>query len=342
LSSPRSLNGGSAPATSEEQVERSAPVSFLYDAERRDRHVAVADVAVDQLNAEQLLWIDVSDEEGIADVAAALGLAGETVQAIREASADPALFVHEAYVHVVVLTPETDTMLHSGRALHCVVGPNWMLTAHRHEVEFLGRFDERIRGDSALGRLDGHGFLAAILQEHVASYLVELRPIEAELDKIDLRSMTGRIDEDALLHELVRTRLRLSRLRRMLEPHRELFTLLARSEFSVLSGSQAASDFERLSELLESALQSMEATREMIIGSFEIYTTWTAHATNKVIKMLTVVSVALLPPTLLAGVMGMNSLPRVFVTGTAFWVSALLIAALPVSVLTAARLKRLL
>jgi Mg2+ and Co2+ transporter CorA len=48
----------------------------------------------------------------------------------------------------------------------------------------------------------------------------------------------------------------------------------------------------------------------MITGSFEIYTTWTAHGTNRVIKRLTIVSVALLPPTLLAGVMGMNSLPN--------------------------------
>jgi Mg2+ and Co2+ transporter CorA len=65
----------------------------------------------------------------------------------------------------------------------------------------------------------------------------------------------------------------------------------------------------------------------MITGSFEIYTTWTAHGTNRVIKRLTIVSVALLPPTLRAGVMGMNSLPDIFVTGTAFWISIATIAA---------------
>jgi magnesium transporter len=121
----------------------------------------------------------------------------------------------------------------------------------------------------------------------------------------------------------------------------DMVLLLARTEFSVLSGSHAASDFEALSELLERTLQAIEATREMITGSFEIYTTWTAHGTNRVIKRLTIVSVALLPPTLLAGVMGMNSLPDLFVTGTAFWISIAAIAALPVTVLTVARLQRL-
>jgi magnesium transporter len=313
--------------------------AFLYDAESKDGRVSLGDVPVEHLNEKQLLWIDITRDDDVAAEAAALGLAAETIRAIREPAPEPALFVHDAYVHIVVVAPATDTIPYAPQVLDCVVGRNWVLTVHPESVEFLGRFDERIRGDSDLGKLDGHGFLAAILQEHVASYLAEIRPIEADLDRLDLRSMTGRIGEEALLRDLVRVRLRLAKLRRMLEPHRELFALLARSEFAVLSGSQVASDFEALNVLLEHTLQSMEAVREMIIGSFEIYTTWTAHGTNKVIKRLTVASVALLPPTLLAGVMGMNSLPRALVTGQAFWISTTTMVGLALAVLTLARLR---
>ncbi len=56
----------------------------------------------------------------------------------------------------------------------------------------------------------------------------------------------------------------------------------------------------------------------MILNSFDVYTTWTAHETNRVMRLLTVASVALLPATLLASVMGMNSLPNVLATGEAF------------------------
>jgi magnesium transporter len=210
---------------------------------------------------------------------------------------------------------------------------------HREPVEFLGRFDDRIRGDSELGKLDGHEFLAAILREHVASYLAELRPIEAELDRVDLRSMTGRIDEEKLLRELVAVRLRVAKLRRLLEPHRSLFALLGQSEFAVLSGSQSSADFDALSELLERTLHSLEATREMITGSFEIYTTWTAHGTNRVMKRLTVASVSLLPPTLLAGVMGMNSLPHGLISADAFWASIAVMTGLGVTVMTVSRLR---
>jgi magnesium transporter len=313
--------------------------AFLYDAESKDGHVSLENVPVDHLNEQQLLWIDISRDQDVAAIARNLALNAETVRAIRDPSPEPALFVHDDYVHVVVVAPAADTIPYAPEVLDCLVGPNWVLTVHSEAVEFLERFDERIRGDSDLGKLDGHGFLAAILQEHVASYLAEIRPIETDLDRLDLRSMTGRIGEEALLRDLVRVRLRLAKLRRMLEPHRELFALLARSEFAVLSGSQAASDFEALNVLLERTLQSLESVREMIIGSFEIYTTWTAHGTNKVIKRLTVASVALLPPTLLAGVMGMNSLPRVLVTSTAFWVSTAAMACLALTVVTLAHVR---
>jgi Mg2+ and Co2+ transporter CorA len=320
----------------------SAPplAAVLYDANRTDTKISIEDVTVERLDAEQLLWID-ADIDDLPAVVQTFGLEAETAQAIRKHGSEPALFAHDRYVHVVVVVPGEGPAFHEAHALHCLVGLNWVVTVHRDPIEFLGVFDERIRGDSELGKLDAHGFLAAILQEHVARYLAELRPIEADLDRIDFRSMTGRMEEEGLLHELVAIRLRLARLRRLLEPHRELFALLTRSEFTVLSGSQAAPDFSALGELLERALQSMEATREMIIGSFEIYTTWTAHGTNKVIKRLTVVSVALLPPTLLAGVMGMNSLPKIFITSSAFWISIAAIAALPLTVLAFAKRRSL-
>jgi magnesium transporter len=316
--------------------EDEAVRAFLYDAEREDGHVSLDEVDVGRLTSEQLLWIDVSSKTDLDSVAPVLGLAADTVRTIREGLPHPAFFAHDGYVHVVIVAPGGSGASDSLVVLDCLVGPNWVLSVHGEPIGFLGRFDERIRSDSALGRLDASGFLAAILHEHVASYLVELRPIEAEVDRLDLRSMAGRVDEEALLHDLVAIRMRLARLRRLLEPHRELYASLGRSEFAVLSGSESASDFVALTELLERVVRSIETAREMIVGSFEIYTTWTAHATNRVMKRLTVASVTLLPPTLLAGVMGMNSLPGTLTVGFAFWLTIAVMAGLALSVVTLA------
>jgi Mg2+ and Co2+ transporter CorA len=316
------------------------PRVFLYDAGPADGHISIHDVDVETLTTEQLLWVDVSGEQDVEPAALALGLSAETLRALREPPTKPGLFTYDGYVHLIVIAPgRDDAGTHTARLLHCFAGSNWILTVHRQPIEFLGDFDERMRGNTNAGKIDSHGFLAAILHDHVASYLSELRPIEADLDGLDLRTMTGRIDDEELLRALVATRLRLAKLRRLLEPHREVYPLLAQSEFAVLSGSNAASDFETLTSLLERALQAMETTREMIVGSFEIYTTWTAHGTNKVMKRLTVASVTILPPTLLAGIMGMNSLPAALSSTLAFWISTAAMSSLALATITLAWLR---
>ena len=295
---------------------------LLYDAHRTDRTAQLDEVGVHRLTNEQLLWIDVSDAAELDRVAASLGLTADTLEELAGVVVEPTLFLHAGYIHLTVVATRDGALTPHGSPLHVLVGPNWVVTVHRDPIAFLDRYHEQIRADSTLGRIDSYEFLAAMLQEHVASFLAELRPLELELERVDVRSMAGKMNEEALLRELVGTRVRLTRLRRLLEPHRAIYARLATSEFAVLTGSEAETQFEALGEFLERAIRSMDSTREMIKGSFEIYTTWAAHGTNQLMKRLTIASVTLLPPTLLAGVMGMNSLPARLTTPTAFWISA--------------------
>ena len=325
------------PAASPLPGEEAAGIrAFLYDAENTDGPIGVETVQVDRLSAMQLLWVDVADLRDLPWIAAWFRLADETVTTIREPAAEPSAIVFDGYVQIAVTSPNSSSAGVEPQMLHCLIGTNWVVTVHAQPLEFLERFDDRIRTDSKLGRIEAHAFIAAILQEHVASYLTELRPIEAELDRIDLRTMTGRIGEEALLRELVRARIRLTRLRRRLEPHRELYARLSRLEFAVLAGSTSAAEFEAVTEFLERVLNSMESTREMIGGSFEIYTTWAAHSTNRLIRRLTVASVTILPPTLIAGVMGMNSLPENLSTGAAFWLTLAAMGSIALGVIAVA------
>ena len=94
------------------------------------------------LNGEQLLWIDVSHERDVTLAAAALELTAETLGMIRRSSDEPALFMHDGYAHIVVIAPGRDRQQHEPHVLHCVVGPNWVLTVHRQPIEFLDHFDE--------------------------------------------------------------------------------------------------------------------------------------------------------------------------------------------------------
>jgi magnesium transporter len=306
---------------------------YLYDAEGRDRTLGLDEIDVQELGEHHLLWIDVSDLDSTHDVAGRLGLSPASIARITNGLPRPELLFHDSYFHLVVVLARRTPHGYDPVALHCVVGETWILTAHRTPTEVLDRFDERIRGDSPLGGLDAPALLATFLDEHIASYLRESDPFEVELDRLDLQVLAGRADDDAVFRQLVELRQRVGRLRRLLAPHRELYGLLARPDFEMLSGSDSTEAFARLDQRTDQALQRLETTREMIVSSFEVYTTWTAHGTNKVIKLLTISSVALLPPTLLASVMGMNSLPHTLTAPAAFFITVIAMVLLPMAVL---------
>jgi magnesium transporter len=309
---------GQPNGTGPEPPEADGVRAFLYDGDGDDRQLRLGDIHVDRLGEDQLLWIDVSDLDSIEWATNRLGLTLGSLARLMNGPTRPEVIFEESYFHVIVILVHRNLFGYEPAALHCIVGENWILTVHDKPTDVLDGFDERIRGDSPLGHLDAPALLVTFLQEHVTSYLREAEPFEVELDNLDLQVMEGRADDEAVFKELVALRRRISLLRRLLAPHSELYALLARPDFEMLSGSDSMEAFAHLDERINQALQRLETTREMVVSSFEIYTTWTAHGTNKVMKLLTVSSVALLPPTLLASVMGMNSLPHSLVVPSAF------------------------
>jgi Mg2+ and Co2+ transporter CorA len=311
--------------------------AFLYDAEAEDRRIELAEVCIEELGPRQLLWIDVDDTAQVGTLSASLGIDRDTVARMVRETARAEVAFHTTYFHISVVVPRQTGLGYEPVSLDCVAGANWILTVHEQRVEFLERFDERIRGDSQLGRLDAPALVATFLHEHVADFVREIEPIELELDRLDVEVMTGSVDDQSVFSRLVSLRRRLAQLRRLFAPHREVYGLLARPDFELLSASDSHDTFAVLAERSEQALLTLESTREMIVSSFEIYTTWTAHETNKVMKLLTVSSVTLLPPTLLASVMGMNSLPSALGTSTAFGITLSVMLVLAGTVLGMAR-----
>ena len=73
----------------------------------------------------------------------------------------------------------------------------------------------------------------------------------------------------------------------------------------------------------------------MIVGAFDLVMTRTAQRTNDVMKVLTTVSVLLLPAALIAGIFGMNMLPKAFLHPWVFWVLIALMVTVSGSVLYA-------
>jgi Mg2+ and Co2+ transporter CorA len=140
----------------------------------------------------------------------------------------------------------------------------------------------------------------------VTSYFRAVDAIEDEVDRLDAKSLhdDGRHE---LLDDLVALRRRIARLRRVLAVHRQVFAALGGAELAqVTDNPDSVPAFQAVAARFESAIGAVEASRDVLLGSFEVYMTRTAQRTNDVMKVLALATVLLLPGSLVAGLLGMN------------------------------------
>ena len=313
--------------------------AYLFDAAGTDRAVALTPEVAAGLGGQQLLWVDVEgrDAAELAAVGARLRLHRTSLRALLDPVRRPRLDNYGDYfqVNVAAVRPQGERFV--ALELDLFSGPNYVVTVHPEPLPFLERFAAQLRGDTDLGRLDSPAFLAALLDWHVTSYFAVLDDLEAAVEDLDEAALFRRADP-RFLEQLAGLRRRVGEVRRLLAPHREVFAALARPDFQVLAASESAGHFRALYDRLERALDATDAAREMVLGSFELFTTGTAQSTNDTVKVLAVATVAIGLVGVLAGIMGMNFKVGFFDTGGAGFALALAaMAAAVAGVLTLAR-----
>lgn len=296
---------------------------YLFD---RDRGRKVEDWAESfrDLNRNQLLWVDLvapsSEEESQAREVFGLGTGPSFASSDRRPN-----FEQQSEYLVVTAIAVADEELdidHERVVVHCFVGQNWLLTVHDADISVIDDFQELASGEGEIGALDAPSFLSALLEWIVASYMRALDEIEEKLERFDVETLSapGR-HPDKHIKMLIEARQRIGRLRRSLAPHREIFAALSHSEFDPLSSEESSERFVELTARLEFALASARDVKDAITNSFDVLIVRTEHRTNEIVKVLTLVSILLLPGALIAGILGMNinfSLAA-FATSSVFW-----------------------
>ena len=306
--------------------------AILFDRDRVERLDDLAD-RPKRISGSKLLWVDVDRQstEDAQRVAEAFGLDSGTSECLTS-SKDRAVFNdHGRYIHVTTYAPteEKNELV----ALECVVGENWVVTAHDQPIPVLEEFAERVSGSGDTGSLDGPGFLATLLEWVLGSYSAAFERIEQQLEDFDIQAMRGAGDAEQDIERLVEMRQEVGELRRALAAHRSALVSLTHPELEALGNHDSGELYQSLLIRFESTVQEARDAREAIVGSFDVLIARGGHRTNEIMKVLTLTSVILLPGALLAGVMGMNFQVGLFDNTALFWVVlALIVAIAPLTI----------
>lgn len=221
----------------------------------------------------------------------------------------PKLDDYEGYLFIVLHIPVHDkaTRRTSAAEVDIFVGPDYVVTLHDERVKplivlFEAARDNRLVREANMGR--GSGLLLYRIIDRLVDYIFPvLTKIAGNIDTID--EMTFGRDALSTVQEISIVRRDLIAMRRIIRPQLNVVATLARKEVPWLRLDEDAY-FGDIQDHLGKAWDTLEDFKDVVDSLAEANDSLTSHRTNQVIRALTIISVIMLPLTLLTGLFGMN------------------------------------
>ena len=303
---------------------------FAYDADGRDKELPLEKLSNSAFGEHKLVWIDAAgeNEAGLASVAEKLGIGSEhLVVATSDVENVPQNFgrfvrfsveaapLREELVAAASKAERTATEKSIGtKRIAFFVSEYWLITVHQDSVEFLTQFRNQDQADTLIGLLSPMALAASLLDWHLGEFFEGVSKIAADIDNLDERVLREKAST-SLLGRIVTLRRRTSHLRALLVRNRAVFYGLARPDLILIANSDSVTHYQTLATRFERALDEVERVRDLINGSFELFSSRSGIETNKLVKVLTIVTAVLGYFSATAGIFGMNVKATVFEGG---------------------------
>ena len=290
--------------------------AMLFDAQRGNREIGTDEPLELERSSDQLVWVDLEDpsEDDVHKLATHLSLPSAAVDGYLGTETNPTLQnCGKCFWLRVVAVADTSGHEFTGTVLTIVAGSNFVATLHRTPVEFLETFRQGTASKGGVGALGSGSFVAALLDWHLGTYFEAVSRFELAVERLEVEVLST--EPRDCLAELRLLRKGASRLRRMLAPHRIVFTALSRPDFRPEEDELTDRHFRVLDTHYERAMDMVENARDLVVGSFELFSSQTALAANETMKVLTFVTVVVGVLAVIGGVLGMNFEAPFFKTG---------------------------
>lgn len=305
----------------EEATGHAGAYAVLYQADGTHREVGAAELAPPERD-DDLLWIDVDAAApgALHDVCVRLGLPEDVQRHLTDLGSKPVLRRYGDFivVHARVVA-SAGNLRFDETMLGIAAGQNIVITVHHDPVVFIDAIRKREHGDNRLGHLNAHSFVAALLDWQLDSYHEAVAAFECTVESLEEAVLDGRTKECTT--DLVQMRRGASRLRRMLAPHRVVFSSLSRPDFLPDDSPELVDQFRRLEAHFQQAMDAVENARELVIGSFGVFSNQVALRTNDSMRLLTFATVVIGAQAVIAGTLGMNFKASLFDSPWGFWVA---------------------
>jgi magnesium transporter len=181
-----------------------------------------------------------------------------------------------------------------------------LVTVHRAPMRSVDGVRQKI-ASSAKAPLGGPCHLLYLICDQLVDlYFPIVEETAEEIEELEEKIFD--LPEPAHLQRILALRRRLATLRRVMLPHRQVFSHLANSGSGQVPqiDAQAALYFRDIYDNVFRLADAIDLQRDALANSKDTYLSVVSQRTNDIMKVLTLFSAILLPLTFIAGVYGMN------------------------------------
>lgn len=281
---------------------------FLYDpATAASKHGGAELISLWRQSRESIAWVDI-ENEGKGEEEKLLADFGVHQLAIQDALRPrhpPKIERFDNYLFVLLrgLDADSEGIDFGAIQLSMFIGERLLISRHREKSLSANWLYAKLQRDASLMN-DGAGPLAIRLANRLARRYVEiLLELEPRLDEIEEEMFQRPGDE--LLSELTRYKSRLRKLTRIASYHERIAAQLREMDDPLL-GKSLKHEIVDLYEQVERT-QSLASLYYQIANDLtDGYLGMSSHRLNRVMQILTIITVIFVPLTFLAGIYGMN------------------------------------
>jgi magnesium transporter len=214
--------------------------------------------------------------------------------------------------------------------LDIFVGPDYLVTIPNQPLQPVAYLFERCRQKEELRDQlfsNGSGFLLYKIVDDSFDYCFPmLRKIGNKLDALEEEIFSGKSEE--VVRDIFNVKQEIINFRKIIRPQRPVLRDLERTKqrfLAVREGEDLEIYFDDIVDAHERIWDMLENDKEVVEALEETNESVISHRVNDILRVLTVISVLLLPLTLVASIFGMNvglpgdNAPQAGI-GVAFWI----------------------
>jgi len=287
--------------------------------------VAPAEPRLAELSAGGLTWVHLTSPDAVeaSELAERFGWHALDLEDVLSKRQRPKVDEYPEYLFLVLHFPAYDKAIQRLNAaeLDVFLGPDFLITLPNVELLPVTRLFRRCEDDEDLRQTlfsKGSGYLLYHVLDDLFDYCFPiLDKIGHKLDSIEDDMFEGAAED--VVRDISNVKQEIISYRKVIKPERATLRVLERRINRFLP-EELELYFDDINDAVERIWDQLDNYKEVVEALEQTNESVISHRQNDVLRLLTLISVTMLPLTLLTGIFGMNVVYPGEATRVAFWV----------------------